>query len=195
MRVIIVGSGQSARGFVPPSGVTVIAVNGAIEWVKRADYFFTLDPSEANMYRLSHQRIGVKYCYAFDHLLNVPNAEYYQRIAGKPFENPEQHTAKWWCNRWGCVLGLSKRIGEIHTGNSAWGALGLAYHLGATKVILVGVDASSDERLEGGKPNNLSHLPLLFESALDQVQLVNCGAMKSLVPQMNIREGVSWLMQ
>lgn len=194
MRAVIVASGPSAMGFVPPAGAKVIAVNGAIEWVKRVDYFFTLDPSEANMFRLMHQRIGVKYCYAFDHLLDVPNAEYYQRISGVPFKNPQANTPQWWCNRWGSVLGLSSHVGQIHTGNSAWGALGLAYHLGAEKVALVGVDASSEARLEGGRPNNLSHLPILFESALGQIDMVNCGNMHSRLPAMNHKEGMSWLM-
>lgn len=196
MRVVIVASGPSAKGFVPPDGVTVIAVNGAIDWLKRADYFFTLDPSAENMRRLNHPRIGVKYTYAFTELLPLRQgveAEYYQRISGRPFPGAADGTPQWWANRWGCKLGLSQRVGQIHTGNSAWGALGLAYHLGAARVALVGVDASAQPRLEGGVPNNLSHLPLLFESALGQVELVNCGAMRSQVPSMNIVEGMAWL--
>jgi hypothetical protein len=193
MRVVIVGSGPTARGFKPPAGVVVIAVNGAIGWLPRADYFFTLDPSPINISRLRNQRIGVKYCYAYDHVLNIANAEFYERIAGCEFITPKPYSPQWFCNRWGCRLGLSNRVGQIHTGNSAYGALGLAYHLGATKVALVGIDANSAPRLEGGTPNNLSHLPLLFESAMAQINFINCGSMHSAVPQKTIAEGMEWL--
>lgn len=193
MRVVIVASGPSAKGFVPPSGVTVIAVNGAIDWLRRADYFFTLDPSQANMQRMRRQRIGVKYCYAYDNVLPVGNAEFYERIGACEFINPQPYSSQWWCNRWRGKLGLTNRVGQINTGNSAYGALGLAYHLGAEKVALVGVDASSAPRVEGGAPNNLSHLPLLFESAIGQIDFINCGAMVSAVPTKTIKDGMDWL--
>lgn len=193
MRAVIIASGQSAKGFVPPSGVMVIAVNGAIDWLPRADYFFTLDPSVVNLNRLRNQRIGVKYCYAYDKVLPISNAEFYERIAGCEFISPKPYTPQWWCNRWRGKLGLSDRVGQINTGNSAYGALGLAYHLGAKKVALVGVDANSLSRIEGGQPNNLSHLPLLFESAMGQVDLINCGAMQSAVPTKTIKDGMDWL--
>lgn len=195
MRAVIVASGPSAKGFVPPAGVTVIAVNGAIEWLSRADYFFTLDFSQANMRRLLHQREGTRYTYAYTERAYClkGEADYYQRIAGRPFNNPEYLSAQWWANRWGCRLGLCEVENKIHTGNSAWGALGLAYHLGCSRVALVGVDASSDQRIEGGRPNNLNHLPLLFESAIGQIDFVNCGAMRSAVPSMSINKGMDWL--
>lgn len=55
-RVIIVGSGPSAANFVAPRGVPIIAVNGAIDWLNRASYFFTLDPSPDNMRRVGRGR-------------------------------------------------------------------------------------------------------------------------------------------
>lgn len=54
-RVIIVGSGPSAANFVAPRGVPIIAVNGAIDWLNRASYFFTLDPSPDNMRRVGRE--------------------------------------------------------------------------------------------------------------------------------------------
>lgn len=65
-RVIIVGSGPSAANFVAPRGVPIIAVNGAIDWLNRASYFFTLDPSPDNMRRVGRgrRRRGVCYCMA-----------------------------------------------------------------------------------------------------------------------------------
>ncbi|MDC9148713.1 hypothetical protein PSK87_28820 [Escherichia coli] len=44
----------------------IIAVNGAIDWLNRASYFFTLDPSPDNMRRVGRgrRRRGVCYCMA-----------------------------------------------------------------------------------------------------------------------------------
>lgn len=195
MRAVVVGNGPSAAGFVPPAGVTVIAVNGAIEWLSRADYFFTLDLSRCNVHRLLNQRAGVNYVYAFDRPCSELNgkATFYRRICGKPFSSPVVNSPQWWANRWGCKFGLSNQPGFINTGNSAWGALGLAYQLGAEKVLLVGVDANQQPRLTGGVPGELCHLPLLFESAIGQIDFVNSGHMKSALPHMPVNEGLDWL--
>ena len=197
MRVVIVASGPSARGYVPPENVTVIAVNGAIEWLPRADYFFTLDLSPENMRRLNNPRDGVLYTYADSALsprFGVSAKPYYfERISDLPFNNPVEYSPQWWANRWRCKLGLSNDFGKIHTGNSAWGALGLAKHIGATRVALVGVDASDEPRIDGGRSKNLSHMPLLFESAIGQIDFINRGKMKSRVPEMSIKKGMAWL--
>jgi hypothetical protein len=171
--------------------VVVIAVNGAIEWLPRADYWFTLDPSPINMERMNNPRAGVTYCAA----LNEPAPLWvrrFERVAGRGQE-PSTGTPEWWLWRWSAVKTISTTPGKIHTGNSAWGALGLAYHLGAERVALVGVDASGEDRIEGGKCRNLSHLPSLFESAMPQIKMVNCGHMNSMVPKMTIDEGMQWL--
>lgn len=89
--------------------------------------------------------------------------------------------------RLGAVPGICKEPVHIHTGNSAWGALGLAWHLGMRDVALVGVDASNEPRVEGGCSNNLSHLPMLFASALPDMRVVSCGALNS-VPQMTFED-------
>ena len=75
---------------------------------------------------------------------------------------------------------LSEVPGVIHTGNSAWGALGVGYLLGFRDFLLIGVDATADERTTGGRPKNLSHLPLLFRSALHQVTLATVGTMPGI---------------
>lgn len=192
MRVVIAASGPSARGFVPPDDVTVIAVNGAIDWLPRADYWFTLDPSPVNLDRMHRQRPGVNYCAAFDGA-GPPGVQMFVRVAARGAEPPEVRSPEWWLWRWSAVRTLCSEPGYIHTGNSAWGALGLAYHLGAERVALVGVDADDNGRIEGGKCNDLSHLPLLFESATDQIDMVCCGLMQSKVPRMGVQEGMTWL--
>lgn len=187
-RAVIVGDGPTALGFTPPDDVTIIAVNGAVEWLSRADYFFTLDPSPTNLSRMLNRRKGVKYCAAG---LDGPmrGVKRYERISLRADEPTDIESPEWWLWRWSAVCGLSEKKTQIHSGNSAYGALGLAYHLGFSDVALVGVDATSERRIGGGLPNNLSHLPLLFASALPQINVVSCGAMEG-VPQMLFDE---WL--
>ncbi|HDR2588141.1 TPA: norphogenetic protein [Enterobacter ludwigii] len=187
-KAVIVASGPSARGFVPPDDVTVIAVNGAIEWLSRADYFFTLDPSPENYRRLKERRRGVTYC-AAGPVGRIPGVRCFERIARRGQEPRERYTPAWWLWRWSAVAGLSENRRQIHTGNSAYGALGLAYHLGFTDVALQGVDGTEEARIEGGQPGNLSHLPLLFESALHQIRVVSCGKLTG-IPQMHFKD---WL--
>lgn len=197
MRIVIVASGPSAAGFIPPIGATVIAVNGAIDWLSRADHFFTLDPSLVNVRRLNSPRPGVKYHIALpaESVNPAPAAKRWLRVSSQENEPAQKGSAEWWLWRWGAVKTLNRYPGRINTGNSAWGALGLAYHLGAEKVILVGVDADRSPRIDGGVPNVLSHLPLLFDSAVGELPIVNCGAMQCALPSMTIEEGMTWLMQ
>lgn len=194
MRAVIVASGPSARGFVPPHDVDVIAVNGAIDWLQRADYWFSLDCSPVNRKWLTKALSRRVSCHvAGDRWRDFPNAMVYAKLwdrvdsLGTYAEPAPEGTPEWWAWRLGAVLGICQQTGRIHTGNSAWGALGLAWHLGYRDVALVGVDATADERVEGGTPANLSHLPLLFASALPDMRVVSCGALAS-VPQMTFEE-------
>ena len=172
MKAIIVGSGPSAHGFHPPDGVTIIGVNGTVEWLERMDYWFTLDPSPKNLYRMAHPRPGIAYVAAIPRTVQLP--PHVRRLirVSEQGQEPEEHgTPEWYLWRWGCVLGLNETPGMINTGNSVYGALGFAYQLGFTDVLLVGVDGTQDRRVEGGRPNNLSHLPLLFQSAAQQIRV------------------------
>lgn len=196
MRVVIVASGPSARGFIPPVGATVIAVNGAIEWLPRADHFFTLDPSPDNLRRLHNRVPGTRYHIALHRSAPAvaSGVERWNRINWRDPEPKAKGSPDWWLWRWSAKRKLTRVPGCINTGNSAWGALGLAYHLGAERVALMGVDADQSERIGGGRPNDLSHLPLLFESALGQIDFINCGRMRSAVPKMTVQDGMRWLM-
>lgn len=190
-RCVIVGSGPSAKGFIPPPGLKVIAVNGAIQWLPRADYFFTLDHSRVNMLRLLKRRPGVEYHAAFprSQWLKMQGIRFYDRVAedASKSEPRIKHSPEWWLWRWGAKLGLSESKAVIHTGNSAYGALGLAYHLGFTSAALIGVDGTRDRRIEGGHPMNLDHLPLLFASARPQIKVVSCGQLDG-IPRMKFAD-------
>lgn len=177
---LIVASGPSARGFRPPGGVPVIAVNGVIEWIDRADYWFSLDPSPENRFRMQHPREGTRYyCACPD---NVPLPNHVRRLQRLTGPGP-----------WSARYRLSDRPDAIHTGNSAWGALGLAHLMGCKRVVLVGVDASTETRCEGGRSLCLKHLPDLFASAMDQVDVVSAGGLAS-VPQKPLPEAIAWLL-
>lgn len=188
MRVAIVASGPSARGFVPPDDITVIAVNGAIDWIQRADYAFTLDPSKVNMAR-QLKRYDVRYVIALPagYRRVDPNIIRYRRIAYRGEEPTDKSSAAWLLWRFAAVKGLSTEPGCIHTGNSSWGALGLAYHLGATSVALVGVDGNSEPKVDGGSSGNLAHLGELFASAIGQIDVVSCGALNT-IPQISFED-------
>lgn len=183
-RAIIVASGPSARNFTPPPGITIIAVNGAIEWLPRADHFFTLDPSADNIARLRNRRDGVTY-HAAGLKSPIAGVITYHRLAQRGQEPQAKGSPEWWLWRWSAVCGLSEDKTVIHSGNSAYGALGLAYHLGFKEVALIGVDATHQPRIEGGMSNNFSHLPLLFASARPQIAVVSCGQLTG-IPQLSL---------
>lgn len=72
--------------------------------------------------------------------------------------------------------------------------LGLAKHMGAKKVLLVGVDATNEERCEGGYCRDLSHLPLLIASAKGQgVEFAPIAKLHPCIPNFTIEEGLEWL--
>lgn len=194
MRVAIVASGPSAAGFVPPDDLDVISVNGSVRWLQRTSYWFSLDASIANRANLRIAAEAGAECHVAGHpWLAHPScmchARYWQRLdsIGTYAEPQPEGSPEWWAWRLGAIRGVCKEPGRIHTGNSAWGALGLAWHLGYRDVALLGVDATADERVEGGFSGNLSHLPLLFESALVDMRVVSCGALNS-VPQMQFKD-------
>lgn len=196
-RVIVVGTGPSLVNFAAPDGVKVIAVNDAVNYIK-ANYWFTLDPSPDNMHIMRHQQHGVYYYAAVPHdfgtiravsaAMRQPapaNVHYLQRIAGDGVLSARE--------------GVPPNNYSINTGNSAYGALQLAYHMGASKVLMIGVDGYGKYANGVGAPKGrLDHLPCLFESlALDGCEVVN-GSPKSKIDcfsKMSFEEGLEWITQ
>src|SRR3990167_7497942 len=61
--------------------------------------------------------------------------------------------------------------GAIHTGNSIWGAFGVAWHLRARKVAFLGLDGTEAPGWPGAhKPRGLEHLNELFATAVPQIE-------------------------
>ena len=196
---IIVGCGQSARLLIEMlktdisyirKDTSIIAVNGACTFLPVFDYFFTLDHSEKNLSFLNpvNRLNNVQYYCAFPKSFDTSkftgtNFHVLERYETRSEEPLDKDSPEWWLWRWRGVKTLSEDKNIIHSGNSAYGALGLAYSLGAKNVALIGVDASACPRVDDGKlPNQLKHLPLLFESALPQIAITNCGYLQSKVP-------------
>lgn len=209
--VIIAGSGPSIKDLDPKdileSGAHVIAVNGAIDWLQGADSWFTLDPSFKNIRRMENPLPGVRYYAAVDrcHYKLIPqHVTKLHRISNPSVRTRPLYTPNYWFLRWGCRAGLSDQSGAINSGNSAYGALGLAYQWKPDKILLLGVDGSSDPRVSGDGPpdRSLSHLPQLFNTAVDQlekenIQVIN-GSKKSAITcfeKNSPGEGLEWIRQ
>jgi len=191
--IVIVASGPSVRAVrrddILAAGAVVIAVNGAIDWLGRADYWFTLDPSQINLVRANNRVSGCKYVMALpDNMQAPPGVTRMVRYQGDAYGKAR------------ALLGLSEDKNAIHTGNSAFGALGLAYHLRPRRIVLLGVDGTRERRVDGGYSRTLEHLPALFTSAIPQLQkrrisVVN-GSPDSRVtcfPRMTPQEALCWL--
>lgn len=172
----------------------------------KADIFFTLDPSPINLKRLSIQSETLMYCAVNekcrvlipDHVIKL------QRISKEPKDIRPRYTSRYWFHRWGCVKGLSEKKSCIHTGNSAYGALGLAYHFRPEKILLLGVDGTNQARVSGeGPPKySLKHLPYLFSTATKQldsagIQVVNGSPMSAVdcFPRTTPEKGLEWIAQ
>ena len=180
-RIYIVGSGPSALNFdfnVLSDQDIVLGVNGTLGWAPRLDWWFTLDQLPKNLIRLRNPRPGVSYFAALPENVVLPEfvVRYIRRAVGgrngKPKTKPprRRYTPLWWMWRWSATITLSETPGVINTGNSMWGALQIAYQKKFKEIILVGLDGTRENRVEGGHPGDFSHLPFLFQSALPQLQ-------------------------
>ncbi|PWN56210.1 hypothetical protein DEH80_08025 [Abyssibacter profundi] len=202
-RVLIVAGGPSARplrGRCLPPSVHVIAVNGAADWLPRFDAWITVDPSAANRSRMRNPRpVSVRY-YAC-----VPD-DYGQPTARCLDHRAPPEPGITWLRRltgfgpWGARAGLSADPAGLHTGNSAYAALGVAYLMRASRIVLAGVDGSSAARVDGGHPRDLTHLPALFASATGELARAGCEVVNanpfsavSCFPRRPLDEALGWL--
>lgn len=203
-RVVICGQGPSwARvdtaelAQVRNAGALIIAVNGAVEHAP-ADVFFTLDLSDENRERTREPVEGVHYVVAapLDEPERLDHVTYLERVENDvPRDRPYRLRAGK-----EAPGGLAEDPGKIHTGNSAFGALNLAYHLGAVRVALLGVDGFGHERWDGTRNRCLEHMPDLFASAVPQldergIYVVN-GSPESSVdcfPRLTSHDALDWL--
>ena len=181
------------------AGALVIAVNGAVAHAP-ADVFFTLDLSPENRRRIANPVPGVRYVVAAPatETNRVGHVTYLRRIErAVSRKGPYAHRAGQ-----EAPGGLSEDPKAINTGNSAFGALNLAYHLGVQRIVLLGVDGCGYTRWDGTRNFCLEHMPALFASAVPQlaaagIAVVN-GSPQSAVecfPRLTPHDALEWLME
>jgi hypothetical protein len=185
--VLIVASGPSGASLTIPETVKVIAVNGAIDGLARADYWFTLDPSPVNCARMQAPKPGTTYLCACG-----PQQAMTQRKTSTIFlkRTPGR--------------GISTKPDQIFSGNSGFGALQVAFLLGAKRIGIIGVDANEEPYWHGpGQSKSLKQLPNTFASAVPQLMRtgveVRLGTIYDVprvtcFPKMKPAEVIEWLL-
>jgi len=175
--VLICASGRSLLEVAPERLISarcrIVAVNGAIARIgDAADDWFTLDPSPENRQRMRERLPWVRYWAAVPEgygsaRARCPNhrapceagVTFLRRLNGGDELTPRH--------------GLADNPAEIAGGNSAYGALGLAYHwlrLCGGKAGFLGLDGGDRARFDGTRCRGaLDHLPALFRSAVPQL--------------------------
>lgn len=193
-KCIIVGSGQSAKDFIHPKGVDVIAVNNSITRVPTANYWFTLDPANYNLKIINDKSIKAKKYVACPEYYLLPD----DVIRCKRVENHNrsrifnQNCYEYFLYQSKATLGLSLEHLHISTGNSSYGALNLAYHLGYKDIALIGIDGTDKISLDNNSDTRgYLYLNQLFDSVQKDLGLniVSLGELKSF-PKMSLEE---WL--
>ena len=185
-RVLIVAAGPSQRSLpmgaiasVAAAGVHVISVNAALAWAATsmmpASSWFTLDPDPRTLplmrepYWRRESGPAVDFYAAVPEDYGDPNARVEYHRTEPPPEVTYLHRVAG-DGPLSCRYGLSEDPAAIHTGNSAWGALGLAYLMGAQLIAFLGLDGTRSRYAYGsGRPGCLAHLPELFRSSLPQL--------------------------
>lgn len=180
MNYLIVGSGPSVARVKDydysslSENVIVLAVNTSIMFLNHADMWFSVDSSSLNIRcsKLAQDAgIPVVWCVSDNSMVRpsvgvtIFKKKYNPKKLNRTPLCPED-----WLVRWGCVLGFSDQTNVLHTGNSVYTAMNLAYLDNPRKIALLGVDGSKNRSIGGNHaPGNLTHLPLLFESAIEQL--------------------------
>jgi hypothetical protein len=209
-RVLVLASGPSVRVLNFPglteasaAGVHVIAVNQAIAWTPVADTWFTLDPDERVKPHMIRRRPDVAYFAAVPDDYGTPGARVpWHREPALPGMTYLRRRCG--AGPLGSRWGLANDPESIHTGNSAFGALGLAWHMRPRRIALLGVDGTrAPYAFQSGCPRGqMTHLPDLFASAMAQLQngcveVVN-GSPRSTVTcfeRMTPGEALDWLVR
>lgn len=186
-KVLIVGGGESLIGFdinkIKDFDGVIITVNSVVNHLPRADYWITVDPMSHGKPQkaMRNKKDGTYYFCAYPDVDRNPfDAQFYQTVGGVhylervvpiDYENPQIKDSYL----------LQEDKDKITTGDSCYGALGLAYHFEATKIIMIGVDAYGYghwyDKLDPynrafGKDfgKYLARLPLIYKNSVKQFE-------------------------
>jgi hypothetical protein len=198
-RIIIVCSGSSVtkdiihRLKIIPKNVAIITVNGAIEMVKRCDYWITIDPDKKNYVRMR------KYPYKCKFYCGVPLDYGTQLAATINHQVTPLHHVKYLHRDSINLHGLSDDSSTVKSGNSGYAALNLAYLMKAKKILFLGLDGHGGYAY-GGQPRDLSNMNDLFSSAkaqLDQknIAVLNGSPMSTIAAfiKTDATSGLDWI--
>ena len=149
-RVAVVGSGPSLRDIAPNEivrcGATVIAVNGAIDWLGSGELLVHVGPVAGEHGSDAQPRRGLPVRGLWPH--PIPHVG---QTTGPHYWRPVGQGSG--------AGGLSEDPAAINTGNSGFGALGLAYHMRPMRIALLGIDGRQERRVDGGCPGHWSTCP------------------------------------
>lgn len=170
-KVIILCSGPSICNMtlrnLNKSNCPIIAVNGGIEIYPNCNYWITIDPSNVNYKRMRNKVSGTKYYCGVPSDYGQPDAE---ALAHRKTLLPHVHYLK---RELSSLNGLVEDKSSICTLNSGLAALNLAYHMGAKKILYLGLDGGGNYRYNkkrGPRPNDMKQLNELFMSFLPQIE-------------------------
>lgn len=187
--VVIVCSGKSVSQFdlrKIPDSATIIAVNGAGKFCPRIDYWFTSDPwgldgkqlplnKSCEMWAAVNDTYATKAATIKDYK-NSPNknVKFLQRIISHNRPSVSSETAY--------SLGLSEDNRCISAGNSGYGAINFAYHLGAKSIIILGMDGDIGYFYSNTEKNRpLTYLQQMIDSTLEQMNKAGVNVINASV--------------
>lgn len=204
--VLIVGAGPSAslidwQTFRLPH-VHIIAVAQMAKYLPDFDSWITVDPEVTNRAIMANKpRKDAVYYAAVPDDYGTPDPAIYWHKGPSEIDivylrrlTRHRSPAK-------SVPRLAEDAQYIHSGNSGYGALGLAYHMQPKKIGLIGIDGYGGYAFETGRPTGyMDHLAWLFRTALIQleereIKVVNASP-RSVIdcfPKMDIVGFLDWL--
>lgn len=188
-KVAIIAGGDSLRGVdlspLRRPDIATIAVNDAILHT-HADYWITVDPNPAaNKPLVVHQRPNTTYFAA------VPEGYGWENNPDSNFRFPARADVTYLhrivpFNGFSYNYALAEDPSQIRTGDSSYGALGLAYHLRPSRIVIFGWDGGGRRHWFDTKPTDvpfdtgtpacatyLSYLPVIARAALPQLKARN----------------------
>lgn len=182
-KIIIIGSGPSLKDFdaniLKDLGYYIIVINNAFNICNFANAWFTLDPwgldgrqlppinFKGDLFAAVPEDFGLSNARITDHKISIQASRKIQFLHRIVFHTDVNSIKNGDYLNWG----LSEDPSCINTLNSGYGALNLAYHMKPDKILLLGIDASTGYfNNVNQKTRSLSHLPLIFESTIPQLQ-------------------------
>lgn len=206
---IIVGGGRSLTGlnFKRLRGLGhIITINDSGKLIPFADSWFTLDPwglggeqlpppnFSPRLYAAVGDDFGTNYAHVLQHRVTVQRKiTFLHRLSNHNMVGQSSETA--------FRIPLAEEKDCISTGNSGYGAFGLAYHMRPARILLLGLDGDIGYHYTDKTANRrLTHLPKMFDGTKPQmdaagIEVIN-GSLNSTIttyPRMSVEDALKEL--